>query len=621
MEKLQSRYVGARPFEIEQQLIFRGRQSDTEGVFRLIQLETLVVLYGKSGTGKSSLLNAGIIPKVKRETDLEPIRVRFNAYKEGNVFTPPLDTTRLYVRGNVAQHDTFLDKLISNEATLWHDVKEHFIRQKGEKGLLLVIDQFEELFTYPAEMVTVFQEQLAEALFKAVPQRYWDKLQADFAEGKRPLSIEELNLFQSKSALKVVLSIRSDRLHLLNRLDEQLPTILKNLYELDALNDVAARQAIEEPAAMPQMGVFDTAPFLYEPAAVDHILDFLSHEHKTVSEADDDTYLPTRQKIEATQLQIICDVLEKRVKANQLSVVKVSDVGNLEAIIEQYYDNQIKALDAAEQLPARRLVEEGLVFEEEERRLSLYEGQIFKTYKIKPDTLQKLVDSHLLRAEPSLSGGYTYELSHDTLVTPVLKAKNVRLDAERKIAEAEAAKMRKVELAEARAQAQIEKSRRQRSNAALVVAVLGLGVATWFYFDAQKATKAAKAATLETEKQKDAVQKTLEEVERQKAIADIKTIEADSIAKIAQFNAQQARDQQRIATAKAEEARINLEAMEKERAAKNKAEVKKYLNSAQRMIEMKKYVLARQILQEALSIDKSNKEVLDKLKEIDNLNK
>jgi energy-coupling factor transporter ATP-binding protein EcfA2 len=618
MEKLQSRYVGARPFEIEQQLIFRGRQSDTEGVFRLIQLETLVVLYGKSGTGKSSLLNAGIIPKVKSETDLEPIRVRFNAYKEGNVFTPPLDTTRLYVRGNVAQHDTFLDKLISNEATLWHDVKEHFIRHKGEKGLLLVIDQFEELFTYPAEMVSAFQEQLAEALFKAVPQRYWDKLQADFAEGKRPLSIEELNLFQSKSALKVVLSIRSDRLHLLNRLDEQLPTILKNLYELDALNDVAARQAIEEPAAMPQMGIFDTAPFLYETAALNHILDFLSHERKMVSEADDDTYLPTRQKIEATQLQIICDVLEKRVKANQLSVVKVSDVGNLEAIIEQYYDNQIKALDAAEQLPARRLVEEGLVFEEEERRLSLYEGQIFKTYKINPDTLQKLVDSHLLRAEPSLSGGYTYELSHDTLVAPVLKAKNVRLDAERKIAEAEAAKMREVELEEARAQAIIEKRRRGKATILAIVTTALFFFSAFATYIAYNAQQNAKYAELLARYAESSANESRDAALRSDSLTKSLLVQVDSAKKVAETKQREAEVSYKLAKAKADEAQRNLEAMQKERAAKNKAEVKKYLNSAQRMIEMKKYVLARQILQEALSIDKSNKEVLDKLKEIDN---
>jgi len=498
MKTLHSRYVGARPFEIDQQLIFKGRQADTEALFRLIQLENLVVLYGKSGTGKSSLLNAAIIPKIKSETNLIPVRIRFNAYREGEPFMAPLETTRRSVRGGVAGHSTFLDKLIPDEASLWHDVKEHYIRHNGEKSLLLVMDQFEELFTYPPEQIHQFQEQLSEALFKTVPQRYWDVLETSYSKDKRPLEPAELTLFQNKPAIKTILSIRSDRLHLLNRLDDHLPVILKNLYELDALSPESARQAIEEPAAMPRMDLFDTEPFLYTPAAVEHILDFLTHERQAVSEMTDETLPPATQKIEATQLQIICREVEKRVQAYQLRMVEVSDVGNLETIIEQYYDNQIRDLDPDEQLPARRFIEEGLVFEEEERRLSMYEGQIFKTYKLKPDTLRKLVDVHLLRAEPSLSGGYTYELSHDTLVAPVLKAKNLRLDTERREAEVEATRLREAELEKVRQQAKQERKRRQRATRlawlAAFTALMSVGTAAWAWDKTEDAKDSLRTA-------------------------------------------------------------------------------------------------------------------------------
>ncbi len=523
MSKLQSRYVGARPFETDQQLIFKGRQTDTEAVFRLLQLENLTVLYGKSGTGKSSLLNAGIIPKVKAETEMLPVRVRFNAYKEGNTFTPPAETARLSVRSGVSGKPTFLHKLIADENTLWQDVKEHFIRHEGQKGLLLVIDQFEELFTYPATQVQVFAEQLAEALFKTVPQRYWDVLETGYAEGKNPLGPEELSLLQHKPALKVVLSIRSDRLHLLNRLDEQLPVILKNLYELDALSPDAARQAITEPAAMPKMDWFDSEPFLYDPAAIEHILDFLTLEASEAAQRSDgvtdshpvttqETTLPSEavtvshrltetrhlQKIEATQLQIILAEVEKRAQTNGLRMVQVAHLGDLGIIIEQYYSNQILQLDPAEQLPARRFIEEGLVFEEEERRLSIYEGQIFKTYKIQPDTLRKLVDAHLLRAEPSLSGGYTYELSHDTLVAPVLKAKRIRVEEERREEESRLTRMREEELEEARAEALQEKKRRQRATmltrAAIICLVATFGASVFAGKKAQVAEKATRQA-------------------------------------------------------------------------------------------------------------------------------
>ncbi|MBK8427840.1 MAG: hypothetical protein IPL27_18570 [Lewinellaceae bacterium] len=180
-------------------------------------------------------------------------------------------------------------------------------------------------------------------------------------------------------------------------------------------------------------------------------------------------------------------------------MVQVADLGDLGSIIEQYYSNQILLLDPAEQLPARRFIEEGLVFEEEERRLSIYEGQIFKTYKIKPDTLRKLVDAHLLRAEPSLSGGYTYELSHDTLVAPVLKAKKARLEEERREEEARLARIREEELEQARSEALVEKNRRKR--AAFLAWMAGLFAVVAFaaaIFALQK-TRAAQAATREAE--------------------------------------------------------------------------------------------------------------------------
>jgi hypothetical protein len=595
MDKKLERYVGARPFETENQLIFRGRQADTEGVFRLIQLENLVVLYGKSGTGKSSLLNAGIIPKVKLETELDPIRLRFNAYKEGNTFIEPLESARLTVRGNVPSHTTFLDKLIPDEATLWHDVKEHYIRHKGERGLLLVIDQFEELFTYPPESVNAFQEQLAEALFKTVPQRYWDILQEQYANGKRLLNPEELTLLQNKPALKIVLSIRSDRLHLLNRMDAQLPTILKNLYELDALSDAAARQAIQEPAAMMQMDVFDTPPFLYAPATLDYILDFLTHEKNTVSEADDAALtVPMQQKIEATQLQIICNAVEKKVKANNLQMVQVADVGNLEVIIEQYYENQIQSLELSEQLPARRLIEEGLVFEEEERRLSIYEGQIFKTYKIKPDTLRRLVDSHLLRAEPSLSGGYTYELSHDTLVAPVLKAKNKRLDEEKAVEAVKAAQELKSELAEAHRKAEMEKQRRNKATLLSIASFIGLLVAVWFYFDAKNAKlEAENAKTLAEESQKRAM-KAQERAEESNALA-IRNLEdankQKAIADSAKSNADKQRDNAERKTREANAALAKVKI----------AEAETFIQSAKRLksLDRPEISLIKQILDEA----------------------
>ena len=79
------RYPGLRPFEdtdLDRSLFF-GRDREKEELLHLILAEKLTVVFAKSGTGKSSLLNAGILQAL-RERDFLPIKIRFNDSR----FTP-----------------------------------------------------------------------------------------------------------------------------------------------------------------------------------------------------------------------------------------------------------------------------------------------------------------------------------------------------------------------------------------------------------------------------------------------------------------------------------------------------------------------------------------------------
>jgi WD40 repeat protein len=460
-----SRYPGARPFETAQQHIFYGRKRDTDSFFNLLQVEQLVVMYGKSGTGKSSLLNAGVIPEVLKDGHYEPLRVRFTAWnpKEAQEGQMPIVTTRQVVRKGSKPVNTFLDKLIKDENTLWHDIKEHQIQCNSEKGVLLLFDQFEELFSYPAAAILEFRRQLAEALYTSIPQRYWKVMEANYKDGKRLLTKDETALLQESPRLKVVFAVRSDRLHLLNQLSDHLPTVLKQCYELRALDEKQAAHAVVQPALA--TGDFECPPFAYDDAALASIVSFLTQDGGT--------------SIESTQMQIVCHSIEEKVLRKGLKIVTPEAVGDLESIIRNYYDERIAGLPDAEQLPARRLIEDNLIFEEERRRLSMYEGQMLKY--ITPESLRKLVDSHLLRAEPSMQGGYTYELCHDTLVAPVLKAKAKRKEKERLEAEEQARWEREKELA----------LERKRSRGARILAILFfiLAVAAYSAFDYAKHQK------------------------------------------------------------------------------------------------------------------------------------
>ena len=86
------RYPGVRPFEAGDSALFFGRDRDIADLYEMIRAERLVVLFGKSGYGKSSLLNAGVLPKLPaafRGKTCVPIAIRLGAYARGESLPEP----------------------------------------------------------------------------------------------------------------------------------------------------------------------------------------------------------------------------------------------------------------------------------------------------------------------------------------------------------------------------------------------------------------------------------------------------------------------------------------------------------------------------------------------------
>ncbi|HNG89812.1 MAG TPA: ATP-binding protein, partial [Saprospiraceae bacterium] len=464
------RYPGARPFSQDQQHLFFGRSQAVRDLHNLLQMEQLVVLHSKSGLGKSSLLNAGLMPRVVEQGRWEPLSIRFSAWTEGKQETPVQITHDLLAQGHDAP--TFLHKIFPDDRSLWYAAKTRQVTapQRAPKGggksmregvteaassgqgLLLIFDQFEELFTYPEEAVQAFGRQLAELLLSGVPQRVRKMAELFLLAQPDLLKDEEEAALEQRLDIRIVCAIRSDRMSQLDGIKAQVPQILTNRYELQALNSAEAAEAIEQPAQ--REAAYVTPVFRYAPAALDTMLGYLTKG--------------STQSIESFQLQILCQSIEQYVDRSGDLFIEPDDVGNPEQVFRDYYDNQLNLIpEAADQLAARQLIEEGLVYEKEQRRLSLFDVQIQEKYGISEDLLSRLVDTHLIRAEPNLRGGFTYELSHDTLVGPVLKSKARRLEDQRRQDEIEAEHKRQAELRhhEELRQQELREERRKRQRA------------------------------------------------------------------------------------------------------------------------------------------------------------
>src|SRR3954452_3461865 len=101
------RYPGVKPFSENERHVFYGRSTDTKKLYQLINLEKLVLLYSKSGLGKSSLLNAGVLPLFDEEAGYQTIKIRLGAYS--NQSLSPIATSLFKLPE--AQVNPVLDKL------------------------------------------------------------------------------------------------------------------------------------------------------------------------------------------------------------------------------------------------------------------------------------------------------------------------------------------------------------------------------------------------------------------------------------------------------------------------------------------------------------------------------
>src|ERR1700712_2165801 len=75
LQKDTSLFIGLQSYTEAQADIFYGRDEETDRLTSLVKANTLTIVFGKSGTGKTSLLNAGVFPRLRKNYCL-PFRIR-----------------------------------------------------------------------------------------------------------------------------------------------------------------------------------------------------------------------------------------------------------------------------------------------------------------------------------------------------------------------------------------------------------------------------------------------------------------------------------------------------------------------------------------------------------------
>ena len=230
-------WLGLTSFTESSYQYFFGRDEEIQNLFTRVRDNPLTILYGQSGLGKTSLIGAGLIPKL----DVANYRARLIRLRFG-------DQDPSLIR---QLKDAFAELLPTNEAsfnddlTLWETLQRQDLRHMLlAKPPVIIFDQFEEAFTLGNKgdregQVLELMQQIADVVENSPPESLKEKLRTD-----RKLA-REFDFTQSPA--RFLITQREDYLSHLEEYSAVVPSMMRNRMAMHKLTGPQALQAVVRP--------------------------------------------------------------------------------------------------------------------------------------------------------------------------------------------------------------------------------------------------------------------------------------------------------------------------------------------------------------------------------------
>ena len=244
----------------EGQVIY-GRDDDIRDLSQCVLNDEETLLYGKSGIGKSSILNAGILPAARR-TGYVPVMIRLS-HKEDETYIQQ-------VKRAIVENEVDIREEVPCKDEASEDFYEFFHRHtfynadKERVKLLIIFDQFEEIFTLQEDSSKKkgFFESMADLLNNIMPDRLQQKVNVPEQEALQVVDnndiedvIADLNLgveqnvpdYVQDNDIHFIFTIREDFLSEFEYYSAAIPSLKQNRYGLRPISEEQASQIILKP--------------------------------------------------------------------------------------------------------------------------------------------------------------------------------------------------------------------------------------------------------------------------------------------------------------------------------------------------------------------------------------
>jgi len=398
-------WPGLLPFGEDSRMYFHGREAETDELFRLIEREPLTVLFGQSGLGKSSLLNAGVFPNLRRAGYL-PVYLRLSL----DAGAPALiDQVWQALNAACANHEVSASAALPGDG-FWqylHRPETKFLNPRGRPVVpVLAFDQFEEIFTLGRQtpQQTAQTQLLLQQLGELIENRLPPSLERELTV--QPELLDQFDLMRQN--IKIVFTFREDYLAEFESLKTVIRPIMQNRTRLTPMRGDRAAAAIEQAGGG-----------LLSATVAARIVRFVGGAARGNSGQLEEI------SVEPALLSLVCRELnEQRIARGQTEISADLIQGeNTQQIIAQFYNQGFSGLDVR----VRYFVEDRLLTPAGFRDSCALDNVLAEP-GVTDAAIQSLVDRRILRREER-GGLVRIELIHDVLALVAKESRDKRHEA------------------------------------------------------------------------------------------------------------------------------------------------------------------------------------------------
>ncbi len=455
-------WLGLDSFTEETRAYFYGRDEEVAELARRVQRKLLTILFGQSGLGKTSILRAGIVPRLRAQGYC-PVYVRIDYSQDSP--EPSEQIKQAIFRATLTSGRWTQPGVAVEGESLWEFLhhRDDVLRDAEGKTVipLLIFDQFEEIFTlaqsddFGRRRAAQFLEDLADLVENRPPAALEAKMDSDDA------AVEKFDF--TRSDYRVLIALREDYLAHLESVKGTMPSIGQNRMRLARMTGAQALDAVLKPGGK-----------LVNQEVAESIVRFVAGGAEL-----------RNAEVEPSLLSLICRELNNaRIAQGRSEISADLLAGSRDTILSEFYERAL-----ADQPPGVRKFIEDEMLTDSGFRESLAEERVAKAFAAAGASLEALamlVNRRLLRIEERLDLRRV-ELTHDVLCSVVKASRDSRHERE---ARDEAERQLETQRARERATRKALVRARQIAAGCAVLAVVAAGGAVFGYLNMKRAQEA-----------------------------------------------------------------------------------------------------------------------------------